>query len=132
MKKLVLIIVVLVAGGIAVWLGTHSKTAPASIVQNAEAAQPATASSVEASTPSLGETSKTPSVFRRRTHSKAGEGDPMEVWDKQIDTILESKAPDAQVVDKLIALYPQLPTNAQADLFLEITPRVPDKDYSKL
>jgi hypothetical protein len=132
MKKLVLIIVVLVVGGIAVLLGTRYKPAPAPAVQNSEAAQPATVAGVDATAPASEETSKTPSVFRRRTHSKAGEGDPMEVWDKQIDTILESKAPDAQIADKLLALYPQLPTNGQADLFVEIAPRVSDKDYSKL
>lgn len=132
MKKLVLIIVVLTVGGIAVWLGTRYTPRPTPVIQNSEAGQSTNTTAVDAGTPVSEESSKTPSVFRRRTHSKTGEADPMEVWDKQIDAILESKGTDAEIADKLLALYPQLPTNSQADLFLEITPRVSNQDYSKL
>ena len=56
----------------------------------------------------------------------------MDVWDKQIDAILASNDTDAEIADKLLALYPQVPTNGQADLILEITPRVANTNYSKL
>lgn len=130
MKKLVLLILALVVCAAAVWLGTRYK--PTSAVQNGEVAQSTDTKSVDAADPSPEENGKTPRAFRHHMHSKDGETDPMDVWDKQVDAILTSPGTDAEIADKLLALYPQLPTNGQADLFVEIVPRIANTNYSKL
>ena len=130
MRKLVLILIAIVICGAAVWLGT--KYRPSVMTPEATTAPATNPTTGDASPTNPDATGKTPRIFQHRQHSNAGNADPMEVWDNQIDAILASPAPDAEIADQLLKIYPQMPTNAQADLFLEITPRVPDENYSKL
>ena len=127
MKKLVLIIVVFASLGAVVWFGLRSKPAP-----DGKAAGVATEVTNDSSAPET--TSQTPRAFRHRDRSKsdATASDPMDVWDKQIDAILDSKATDTVIADKLLELYPRVPAEGQADLVLEIAPRISNENYSKL
>jgi len=127
MKKLLLIIVLLILGGAAVWLGTRYK--PTSSGSDSQTSNTATGSVVA---PAPGETALTSRVFRHRERAKTGEADPMAIWDKQIEEVLASKATDAEIADKLLALYPQVPTEGQADLMQEITTHISNDDYSKM
>lgn len=127
MKKLVLIIAALAVLGAAAWLGLRSKPAPTEQVAAAT-----TAVATEAPAPES--TGRTPRIFRHRDQSKSDgtSADPMEIWDKRVDAILESKGTDTEIADKLLELYPQVPTNGQADLILEIAPRVANTNYNRL
>ena len=127
MKKLVLFIVVFAALGAVVWFGLRSKPAP-----DGKAAGVATEATNDSPAPEA--TSQTPRAFRHRDRSKsdATASDPMDVWDKQIDAILESKATDAEIADQLLELYPRVPAEGQADLILEIATRIASENYSKL
>jgi len=133
MRKLVLIIIAIAICGAAVWLGTkYRPSATASVGPDATTATTTNRTADDAGAPAPEGTGKTPRVFQRHPHAKTGDTEQTDIWDSQIDAILASQAPDAEIADKLLKLYPQMPTNAQADLFLEITPRVTDENYSKL
>ena len=124
MKKLVLLIAVGVTFGVVVWFGLRSKSATG----GREAMVP-TAAATDSLTPES--TSRTPRVFRHRDRlSPKPAADVMDVWDKQIDALLASDGTDAEIADKLLELYPHMPTEGQADLILEIAPRIANDSYS--
>lgn len=125
MKKLVLILIVIVVCGAAVWLGTRYKpTADGQPAQATNASLPSASPSPEAGrTPS--------SFFQRREHAKTG-AQSDDIWEQEVNAVLASQASDAEIADKLLKLYPQVPADAQADLFVEITQHVPNEDYRKL
>ena len=132
MRKLVLIIIAIAICGAAVWLGTkYRPSATASVGPDATTA-PTNTLTGDADSPPPEATGKTPRAFQRHAHFKTGDTEQTDIWDNQVDAILASQAPEAEIADKLLKLYPQMPTNAQADLFMEITPRVSDENYSKL
>lgn len=125
MKKLVLILIAIVFCGAAVWLGTRYKPSaggPASEATNSSTAKPSSSSS---------EAGSESSFFQRREHLKNGTA-PGDLWEKEVNEVLASQASDDEIADKLLKLYPQVPAEAQADLFVEITQHVSNQDYSKL
>ena len=123
MKKLVLLIAVGVTFGVVVWFGLRSKSATG----GREAM--VTAAATDSLPPES--TSRTPRVLRHRDRlSPKPAADVMDVWDKQIEALLASDGTDAEIADKLLELYPHMPTEGQADLILEIAPRIANDSYS--
>ncbi|TAK95089.1 MAG: hypothetical protein EPO07_15760, partial [Verrucomicrobia bacterium] len=89
--------------------------------------------SVAPQTPTTNKTSKpSPAEVTALASTNNPETGSVTNWDDQVDEILRAEAEDKEIAKKLIALFPKMPADKQADVVQHISNLLPDENYSEL